>query len=405
MLAGHVTRLQIGEGRELVVAARAVQLTSLLERLRDVLVAVVLALFQLEERAQGFRADDFVAFEIELADAVTLAFRDGNPQLHPARLSVLGVLHHLQLGLTDLGEDVPLVPVVLLNRLRVLGELLFLVGPAAGDEAEEALLFVLLHVLLQGAVGDRLVADEVDVANLHLGAFGYVEGHVHELRPAVDRLDLVLDLGELVTLGRVQLAYDPGDAAKEARIDERVEADRDAFFLQLLVDLVRVDLLVALVVDDLDPLPLLHVVDDDLPHHAIGEGVIDDLNAQVVQEVRRPQPLEVRHHRLLGGLVVRHPSILGRGAAPELDVVEVRVGLDDRRAALLVEAEQDLVDDRPGPRRGRFCRYRNGQVTNGGRGGWRDDGASLLGATLGRGAGWRALGRRTGGGAQQSYER
>ena len=47
------------------------------------------------------------------------------------------------------------------------------------------------------------------------------------------------------------------------------------------------------VVDDLDALPLLHVVGDELADDAVRERVVADLDRQVVEEVGVPQPLEV----------------------------------------------------------------------------------------------------------------
>ena len=105
-------------------------------------------------------------------------------------------------------------------------------------------------------------------------------------------------------------------------------------------------LLQALVVDDLDPLALLHVVDDHLADDAVREAVVLDPDRQVVEEGRRPQPLEVLANRLLDCLVVGNP--LARDRRPKLDVVQVGVGLDHRIAALLLEAEDDPEDHRSG---------------------------------------------------------
>jgi hypothetical protein len=67
---------------------------------------------------------------------------------------------------------------------------------------------------------------------------------------------------------------------------KRVEAQLDVALAELLVDLGAVDLLAALVVDDLDPLPLLHVVGDDLADDAVVEGEVVDLDREVLEEVR-----------------------------------------------------------------------------------------------------------------------
>ena len=78
------------------------------------------------------------------------------------------------------------------------------------------------------AVADRVVADEVDVADLDLRAFVDVEDDLHQLRAAGQRLDRRLHLGELVALLRHQVADDALDAPDDALIEERVEAQRDA---------------------------------------------------------------------------------------------------------------------------------------------------------------------------------
>ena len=83
-----------------------------------------------------------------------------------------------------------------------------------------------------------------------------------------------MTFGELEALLRHHVADDAFDLPDQAGIDERVEADLRVGFLQLLVDLRDLDLLGADVVDDLDALPLLHVVGDDLADHAVGELVV-----------------------------------------------------------------------------------------------------------------------------------
>ena len=172
---------------------------------------------------------------------------------------------------------------------------------------------------------------------------------MHQLGPALDALDLRLDLGELIAFGRIELADDARDATDETRVDERIEANRDALLFELLFDLRLVDFFQALVVDDLDALPLLHVVDDHLADDAVGEPVILDPDRQVIEEVGRPQPLEVFANDLLDRLVVRHP-LPGLGVAQpglHLDVIQVGIRFDDRKASLLFEAGHDLVDHRP----------------------------------------------------------
>ena len=357
-----VARLEVGIAGELEVAARAVHFARLLEALADALLGVVLARLHLEERLQEVGLDDRVARDVEGADLVARALGDGNPQLDPARLLVAGVAEHLELGHADVRADVPVVAVVLDDLLGVLVELRFLVGALVADQRHDphrkvdgvlkaAALAVLLHLALERAVANRLVADELDAADLDLRPLVHVEGQMHELRPARDVLDLVRDLRELEALLPQHVADDALDLADQPWIDERVEADLRARLLQLLVDLRDLDLLRAHVVDDLDALALLHVVDDELADHAVGEGIVARFDPEVVEEVGVPQPVEVLEDRLLGRLVVRHPDVLGGPALLQLDVVEVGLRLDDRGAALRLEAGAEGEDDRGGARR------------------------------------------------------
>ena len=263
----------------------------------------------------------------------------------------------------------------------------------SSDEAEEALLLVLLHLATELPVADRLIADKVDLVDLDLRPFRHMERDVDELGPALDVLDLGPDFGELIPLRCIELADDAGDASNEPRIDERVEPDRDALLFQRFLDLRLVDLLQTFVVDDLDPLPLLHVVDDHLADDAVGEGVVLDPDCQVIEEVGGPQPLEVFANDLLDGLVVRHP-LPGLGVAEprlHLDVIEVGIGFDHREAALLFEAGDDLIDHRPRARWRERSGSRDGLTANGLSGlgrcsgrGWRPRPASEPGGSGGR---------------------
>jgi hypothetical protein len=168
---------------------------------------------------------------------------------------------------------------------------------------------VVLHLACELAVGDRLVAQEVDVLDADLRTFRDVEREVDGLRVGAHRLDLGLDGRVLVALVAVHSAHDRRDVIHEARVDERVEVDLQVLLLQLLFDLRLLDFLRSDVVDDLDALPFFHVVDDQLADHAVREAVVLDVDDEVVEEVRRIQPLEVADRRLLGLVVPRNPDV------------------------------------------------------------------------------------------------
>src|SRR4051812_17661299 len=366
-----VVELVIGEAGEVHVAERAVNFARFLEPFADPLLAVELAGTHLEQRLQVVAFDDGVAGDVERAHLVTRSFADRNLQLDPARFLVRLVVDDLQLGDADVGAQIAVVAVEGDHLLGVLVELLLLVGAVIADHrheprrkvdevGERAALGVVLQLLLQRAVADCLVADEVDLADLHLRTFVHVEGDVHQLRTAGNFLDLGRDRGELEALFAQHVADDPRHLANETRVDERVEADLRVRVLQLLVDLRDFDFLRADVVDDLDALPLLHVVGDDLPDGAVRERVVIRLEEEVVEEVGVPQPMEVFLDGLLAAVVVRNPDAFGRAALFQLDVIEIRLRLDHRRAALPFEARAEGEDDRR--RAGGRLRARRGSL-------------------------------------------
>ena len=104
------------------------------------------------------------------------------------------------------------------------------------------MLLGLLHLPLEPAVADLLVADELDVADLDLRALVDVEGHLGQLGTAGERFDARFDLGELMAPSRPS-----GRGRSLRRGGRRADrgtnpAQRDAGLLHLLVDLRAIDL-------------------------------------------------------------------------------------------------------------------------------------------------------------------
>ena len=163
----------------------------------------------------------------------------------------------------------------------------------------------------------------------------------------------------------MKLLTRPWTRRDDGLVEERVEAERDAQLLHLLVDLGALDLGRAGVVDDLHARAFFHVINHTLRLHAVFERLVDRLNPQVVEEAGRPQPLEVVEQRPLGRLVVRHPHALGRAAERRLDVIEVGLRLDDRFVDR-VEPDLGLRNDRA--RSGRRLTPRGGRLGGRGRG-------------------------------------
>src|SRR5439155_8379281 len=104
------------------------------------------------------------------------------------------------------------------------------------------------------------------------------------------------------------------------------------------------------------------------------EGVVAHVDPEVVEEVGRPQPLEVLEDDLFSAVVVRAPELLGRLADDvlELGVIEVGLEVDQRDVALRLEAEGDLPEHRSRVggrevRRGVYLCAAHGQRRPGGR--------------------------------------
>ena len=361
---GVVARFEIGIAGELEVSSRPVHFAGLFEPLANGFLAVILTRFQVEHRLQRLGPHDRVTGEAEVADLVPFALGHRNAQLDKPSLLVRRITKHLELRHADVGFEVPVIAIVRQHLFRVFVELDLLIRAAAADEGQEPLLLVLFHLALERARANRLVAEEGNSPDLDLRALVDMEGQVHELGPTGHLLDLVGHLRVLKAFFLHHLAHDRFDLLHEAGIDERVEADLRHHFLQLLVDLRGLELLRTDVVDDLHALPLLHVVSDHLADDAVRERVVGDLNPEVVQEVRVPQAPEVFADRVLGRVVVRHPHAFRGPALLQLDVIEVRFRVDDRRTALSFEARGDEVDEGAGVGRRQRPRRRDWLAAN-----------------------------------------
>ncbi len=334
---------------ELVVAGRAVQLPRLLVALPDGLVAVPVAILDLEQRAQTLWTDDLVALERQRRDPIAQPLGDVNPQFYPPGLPIGRVLEIPERRVANASRVVPLVAVVAHHLVGVLFELTLLVAARPGQPREHPAPLVVLHLALERRGRHRFVAAEHDVADLDLRPLIDHERQVDQFRAAGQQLDLGRDGRELVALLPKHVEDDLLHLAHHAGIDERVEPDDGALLLQLVVDLRPLEVLRSDVVDDLDALALLHVVGDQLADDAVRERIVGHLDREVVEELDPPQVLEVLPERLGRLHVVPARPVAGlRIAGLRMDVEEIGFRLDDRRVALFREAQTNLVDHRPG---------------------------------------------------------
>ena len=194
------------------------------------------------------------------------------------------VFLHVDLRLADRHADVAVVHVQALDLVEVLVEdrlgVQARVVPELADVGGEAPRLG-LHHLLELAVGERLVADEVDLGEAQLLALDHVE--VHADGALAHRLEHVLHLGQVVALGLV-LGLDARRVLEQERIVDR-RADRDG---ELLLDVVGAELLVAGDAHLPDHRVLVDHVGDDRPA-VRGRR---DLDAHVVEEA---EPVDAPH--------------------------------------------------------------------------------------------------------------
>jgi len=136
------------------------------------------------------------------------------------------------------------------------------------------------------------------------------------------------------------------DLFEETGVDEGVQPQLEMLFLQLVVDGRAAHARQTLVVDDLDPLPLFHPEDDQLADNTVRQHVILQLDGEVIEKTGSPQPAEVREDDLFGVVVIQDPAADRRLARSELDVVDVGLRINERRATLRLEAERIREDNR-----------------------------------------------------------
>ena len=147
-------------------------------------------------------------------------------------------------------------------------------------------------------------------------------------------------------------------------IDEGVDANLGVLGAQLLGDFRDLELLRPGELDDLHPLPLLHVIDDDLADHAVGERVVLNVHPQVVEEVRVPEATEVGLDDAFNLIVVGRPGPLRWTAHPllELDVIEVGLDVDQGDVPLRLKAGAEQPEDRSRTGRGQLIGRRRRHV-------------------------------------------
>jgi hypothetical protein len=117
------------------------------------------------------------------------------------------------------------------------------------------------------------------------------------------------------------------DLARLRRVVERVDLDLGVRLLERVLDVAGGQVLAAPEVHDLDALPL-----GDLESHHLAARAVHDLDLQVVEEARVPQPLEVLPElALVVGLARLRGDVEEEGLLLEVLVVEDLDPLDDRR--------------------------------------------------------------------------
>lgn len=271
-------RLRVHRRERVAVLAELVD--DRLRRLLQLLGREAVARLDLDELLELGLAIQQIAGELHARYRVRLAFVQRHRQVH-----VLLVRRDRHLRRLDVELQVPAVQVVRAHVLEVARQL-FLRVQVVLRVPREPVRRGQLHLVAQRARLERLVADEVDLANLRARAFGDREQDRHAVR--VDRRDRRRHFRR-VEAARQILALE----LLLRLVDERlvvVTPLRQAHGLQRLVQVVLVEFLDAGEVDRRDRRTLLHLDDHDAALRR---------DPHVVEEARRVQ----RANRL-GCLVV-----------------------------------------------------------------------------------------------------
>ncbi len=204
------------------------------DRLLDLLAREGVADLDLHQLAQVVLVEDEGAGQLDVVDLVDLAFGDVGDDVHLALVRT-----DADLGRIDVEVGVAAVHVVGLQLLQVAGKLLLRVLVVLGVP-RGPVRRVRLELALDVLVGERLVADDVEVLDARRLAFGDVDRDLDAVAVEVDlgglHRDVVLAavvvlLGQFV-LDLVELELVEGFAFGHA---DALEALEQVFFLDVLV--------------------------------------------------------------------------------------------------------------------------------------------------------------------------
>jgi len=175
---------------------------------------------------------DQIALEVDGADREDRALVDGDREVH-----VLLVAREPELRRADLDVRVAAIPVVRADEQQVALERFLAIDARVVQEAQRVLA-TRRDRSAQLVVGDRVVADELNLADLDLGLLVDVEPHVD--LGLVHGLDLVIDRREVEALLDVEIRDLLAVLLHLADVDDRVELE-----IEHLIDLVEAHLAVA----------------------------------------------------------------------------------------------------------------------------------------------------------------
>ena len=223
-------------GSELEVSGGTVGIAGALEAFANALLAVHVAGLQAEQRRQGVGREHRLSLDRHRSDPEPRPLAHRHSQLHPPGAAVSRVVEHAQRLLADLGLDVAVVAIELLDAHGVVGERRLVVGPAPGDQRQQPARPAGLQHSAKSVVRERGVADELHGANRHLGPLRDVEANPGQLRVLGQRRHVRRDLTVRESLLREQLTNRRGGAAQLQRIEECVEAKGDALLFQGVED-------------------------------------------------------------------------------------------------------------------------------------------------------------------------
>ena len=310
-----------------------IPIADLLHSFVDRLAVVGLSLLNSEGPLQSLCLEDFRPRDGERPEDVWLAFLDRDGDVHRIfflfeGLRIRVLCNQVDHRLADLDVDVASVAIEGSEIVAILVPCLLGVDDLVAEHVPETLLFRHLENAAKLRVRKHLVPGKIDGGDFHLSAF--INGVHHFPLARRNILNLEADMRRTESLGVVDLLDGRFDPSQLSHLQGHITRDFNPELVELVLEVRRLDLLVALEIDRRHERPLLD-------HDEKGDRVVTvilDLDPHLFEEPRVPQStIAVRDILAVQRVLSLQPQVIRNGvdrqgeAALDHDVTDDRVVL------------------------------------------------------------------------------